>query len=69
MKFIEHNWGLNPLSDRSRDNLPNPQFDEANPYVPQNMPALSDLFDMFNFQNPNARSDVDNNPGSSGSNP
>jgi hypothetical protein len=33
------------------------------------MPVLSDLFDVFNFQNPNARSDVDNNLGSSGSNP
>lgn len=60
VKFIERNWGLGPLSGRSRDNLPNPQFDESNPYVPHNMPALSDLFDMFNFQNPNARSDVDN---------
>jgi len=53
VKFIERNWGLSPLSDRSRDNLPNPATGDNNnnPYVPQNMPALSDLFDMFNFQN------------------
>jgi hypothetical protein len=24
LKFIERNWGLSPLSGRSRDNLPNP---------------------------------------------
>ena len=24
LKFIERNWGLTPLSARSRDNLPNP---------------------------------------------
>jgi phospholipase C len=49
MKFIERNWHLAPVSDRSRDNLPNPRFDDDNPYVPRNMPALGDLFDMFNF--------------------
>lgn len=55
VKFIERNWGLSPLSGRSRDNLPNPAFDINNPYVPKNMPALSDLFDMFNFQNDNTQ--------------
>lgn len=46
------------LSDRSRDNLPNPiqndlhggrhlQGDSV--YVPQNMRAIGDLFDLFNF--------------------
>jgi phospholipase C len=49
MKFIERNWGLNPLTDRSRDNLPNPKAKGDNPYVPTNMPALSDLFDAFDF--------------------
>ena len=49
MKFIERNWRLAPVSDRSRDNLPNPQSDRNNPYVPSNMPALGDLFEMFNF--------------------
>jgi phospholipase C len=39
------------LSTRSRDNLPNPRVedDDDNQYVPQNMPAIGDLFDMFDF--------------------
>jgi phospholipase C len=49
LKFIERNWGLRPLSDRSRDNLPNPIARRDNPYVPVNMPAIGDLFDMFHF--------------------
>jgi phospholipase C len=49
LKFIERNWRLAPLTARSRDNLPNPVRHERNPYVPANMPALSDLFSMFNF--------------------
>jgi phospholipase C len=49
VKFIERNWGLMPLTNRSRDNLPNPRMDDDNPYVPQNMPAIGDLFDMFDF--------------------
>ena len=50
VKFVERNWKLETtLSDRSRDNLPNPQHDEDNVYVPRNMPAIGDLFDMFNF--------------------
>jgi phospholipase C len=49
VKFIERNWDLKPLTGRSRDNLPNPQMNGANPYVPTNMPAVGDLFDMFNF--------------------
>ena len=53
MKFIERNWQLAPVTDRSRDNLPNPKFDEDNPYVPKNMPALGDLFDMFHFNQGN----------------
>jgi len=49
-KFIERNWGLKPLSARSRDNLPNPIMDEDdNRYVPRNMPAIGDLMDMFHF--------------------
>jgi hypothetical protein len=39
-----------PLSARSRDNLPNPIADEDDPYVPVNGPAISDLFVMFEFQ-------------------
>jgi acid phosphatase len=49
LKFIERNWFLKPVTDRSRDNLPNPVATHANPYVPQNMPAISDLFEMFDF--------------------
>ncbi|MBO0758327.1 MAG: phosphoesterase, partial [Bradyrhizobiaceae bacterium] len=49
LKFIERNWQLKPLTTRSRDNLRNPVLDDDNLYVPRNMPAISDLFDMFDF--------------------
>jgi phospholipase C len=49
LKFIERNWQLEPLTNRSRDNLPNPKSKKDDPYVPTNMPALSDLFDAFDF--------------------
>ena len=49
LKFIEANWGLDPLTERSRDNLPNPVQHRANPYVPVNSPAIGDLMDLFNF--------------------
>jgi len=49
IKFIERNWELNPLTDRSRDNLPNPVAKASNPYVPTNPPAIDDLFDAFDF--------------------
>ena len=51
VKFIERNWRLRgTLSARSRDNLPNPvQDDDDNDYVPRNMPAIGDLFDLFDF--------------------
>jgi phospholipase C len=48
LKFIEANWGLNPITPRSRDNLPNP-LTESNPYVPANSPAIGDLMDLFDF--------------------
>ena len=48
-KFIERNFGLGPLTGRSRDNLPNPKTSKTNPYVPTNSPAIGDLFDAFNF--------------------
>jgi phospholipase C len=50
VKFIERNWGLAPLTARSRDNLPNPVASERSAYVPANRPAISDLFEMFRFQ-------------------
>jgi phospholipase C len=49
IKFIERNWSLTPLTNRSRDNFPNPITASNNPYVPLNSPALDDLFDAFNF--------------------
>lgn len=49
LKFIERNWDLRPITDRSRDNLPDPASTEADPYVPTNGPAIGDLFDMFDF--------------------
>jgi phospholipase C len=52
LKFIERNWALKPLTNRSRDNLPNPSFSRNNQYVPSNSPALADLFDAFDFSRP-----------------
>ena len=49
LKFIEYNWGLPPISGRSRDNLPNPTPSAASPYVPSNSPAIGDLTDLFSF--------------------
>jgi len=49
LKFIERNWGLQPVTYRSRDNWPNPIVEEGNPYVPLNNPAIGDLFDLFDF--------------------
>jgi phospholipase C len=41
--------GLKPITNRSRDNLPNPLTGE-NPYVPLNSPAIGDMMDLFNFE-------------------
>jgi phospholipase C len=49
LKFIEHNWRLHPVTERSRDNFPNPISTPDNPYVPTNSPAIGDLFDLFEF--------------------
>jgi phospholipase C len=49
VKFVERNWSLGKLTQRSRDNLPNPRMDDENSYIPANMPAIGDLFDMFDF--------------------
>jgi phospholipase C len=49
LKFIEANWGLPPVTSRSRDNFPNPVTSKHNPYVPLNTPALGDLMDLFSF--------------------
>ena len=49
LKFIERNWELPTITHRSRDNFPNPVAEFRNPYVPVNSPAISDLFDFFEF--------------------
>ncbi len=49
LKFIEANWGVPPITNRSRDNLPNPTTG-ADPYIPTNGPAIGNLMDLFNFQ-------------------
>ena len=48
LKFIEANWGVSPITKRSRDNLPNPTTG-ADPYKPTNGPAIGDLMDLFKF--------------------
>jgi phospholipase C len=49
LKFIEANWGLVPVTGRSRDNFPNPTTTSTKPYVPTNSPAIGDLMDLFYF--------------------
>jgi len=49
LKFIEANWQLPPITDRSRDNLPNPKVRKHNPYAPITSPAIGDLMDLFHF--------------------
>jgi phospholipase C len=49
LKFVERNWRLAPITERSRDNLPNPRATWQNPWVPRNGPAIDDLFDLFHF--------------------
>ena len=51
VKFVEYNWGLQPLTHHSRDNLPNPTPGPT-PYVPGNSPAIGDLTDLFVFPPP-----------------
>jgi acid phosphatase len=48
LKFIERNWGLKPLSPRSRDNLSSP-VQPPGQYAPINGPAIGDLWNLFNF--------------------
>ena len=50
LKFIERNWSLPPVSHRRRDNFPNPITEGKNVYVPVNGPAISDLFELFDFK-------------------
>jgi phospholipase C len=48
LKFIERNWGLAPLSARSRDRVRDPIMDEDG-YLPVNGPAIGDLSSLFTF--------------------
>jgi phospholipase C len=48
LKFIEANWKVSPITNRSRDNLPNP-VTGADPYKPTNRPAIGNLMDLFKF--------------------
>jgi len=48
LKFIEANWNVPPITNRSRDNLPNP-VTGADPYRPTNGPAIGNLMDLFQF--------------------
>jgi len=52
LKFIEWNWRLPPLSNRSRDGLSNPTTASGSPYFPTNSPAIGDLTGMFDFAHP-----------------
>jgi phospholipase C len=49
LKFVEKNWGLAPITKRSRDNLPDPIASTHNPYVPKNGASIDDLADEFDF--------------------
>jgi phospholipase C len=49
LKFIEANWGMETVTNRSRDNFPNPIAAAGNPYVPVNSPAIDDLMSLFDF--------------------
>ena len=51
VKFIEHNWNVPPLSDRSRDRLPEP-VQPAGSYIPTNGAAIGDLTSLFDFGAP-----------------
>jgi acid phosphatase len=53
LKFIEANWKLPTLSNRSLDKLPDPTT-KSNPYVPTNRPAIGDMMDFFDFKHAQA---------------
>jgi phospholipase C len=68
LKFIERNWYLKPITDRSRDNLPNPIATKADPYVPTNGPAIGDLFGMFDFGHGHGNKSQNNQAGGGNNN-
>jgi hypothetical protein len=49
LEVMERNWNLPPVTHRSRDKFPDPVSEWVNRYVPINGPAISDLFELFDF--------------------
>jgi phospholipase C len=53
LKFVERNWGLPPLTSQARDALPLPiqasDRGDRDAYLPENAPAVGDLFGLFDF--------------------
>ena len=49
LKFIERNWSLQPLTNRSRDNLPNPTYAKNNRMCRPTARRSTILFDAFDF--------------------
>ncbi len=49
LKFIERNWALTRSPRAAATTCRTRLSKKANPYVPTNSPALSDLFDAFDF--------------------
>jgi acid phosphatase len=63
LKFIEHNWHLPALSNRSRDRLPNPITFDRDDYLPLNAPAIGNLTTLFEFPRSPYRPDHDGGGG------
>ncbi len=50
LKFIERNWHLQAAhGSQPRQSAQSDRARHDNAYVPTNMPAIGDLFDMFDF--------------------
>jgi len=49
IKFIERNWNLGTISDRSGDNLPNPKPGTGSEYIPANSPAMAAFSTCFHL--------------------
>ena len=48
LKFIEKNWGVDPIAANTRDQLPLP-VQGKNVYLPENGAAIGDLTSLFDF--------------------
>ncbi len=50
VKFVERNWKLDTTLTHAQPRQPaEPDSSGDNAYVPRNMPAIGDLFDLFDF--------------------